>query len=448
MFQYLALTDGTTIINLTDNINYALVGYAPVVAPLRDSELGGSGPYEDVPEQIVFHAIGCTAAVAYAAAKAVNDLLDQAQRWWRGENVSAVRLLIQAQGSTLDPLQVAVKGRAPGAPPNLALPATWNATSLRYVIQGITIQFVRRGQLISTDSAPAASASAAAPAIHSVTFSDNQTLSSPAKVTIGGLSSLAAAFSGFLAITDSASDMALIEAESLAFPANSWNSVADATARGGNILRWARNSTSFTASASTGGTTVAARTYAVYATVRNNSATMAFLLRLAVKVGVYTYSTTPVPIDTSTTNPRVILLGIVVLPEYTAVTNHGFAIEAAQAASGAGHTIDIDTLLVVNLDDEMSRVIAISNFALTGGTSLIVDDQILTKPVPSVGDTAQVPPYYTAYGGVLPLASKGTSMAACLFATQGANWLIKNTTPATVQTNLTAVRHTAYLVPS
>lgn len=456
MTMILTISDGSTTCNLiwhsSGNRRYILARdtWAPAVAPRRRGMLWACGPYDEVSEEIVVHVVGETPAEALANLAALGRLMDQAERWWRtNEPASAVTIQYMPEGGS-GVLQSAILGRDPGDETSgINLPVTFNSDLSAYMIANLRLRFRRRGWWVGADSTPATSSSAAAPAIHSVTFADNQLVSSPAKVTIGGLSNLSAAFSGFLAVTDSASDMALIEAESLGFPANSWNSVADANARGGNVLRWSRNTTTFTASASTGGTTVAARAYAVYATVRNNSATMNFLLRIAYKISIHTRYTPPVVVLAGATSPQAILLGVVTLGDYTPVTNHSFTIEAAQTESGAGHTIDIDTLLVINLDDEMSRIVAVPNFALsTGNVSLIVDDRILTSPNASAGDMGQVPPYYTPYQGDVFFCSKGTSMAACLFATQGANWLVKNTTPATVQTNLTAVRHNAAVVPS
>lgn len=461
-YPYLAMTDGTTTVTFADGsggvTSYPPLreGWAPSIAALRRSELGGVGPYEEVVEELEIIITGADTATALANLGALARLLDQAERWWlRGEAVSPVLLKYAPQGSTISstaaPLQTVVLGRAEGDETNLNLTSRFNDVGMIKEIRTVHVRFLRRGWWIGADSSPATSASAANPTVHTVTFADNQLISSPAKVTIGGLTNAAGIgeLSGFIAVADSASDMVLIDAESLAFPANNWTSVAEAAARGGNILRWARNTTTFTESASTGGTTVSARCYAVYATVRNNSATMSFLLRLSVKVGDYAFFGSVVPIDTSTTNPRALLLGVVVLPEFTNVLLHNFRIEAAQVDSGAGHTIDIDTLLVVNLDDEMSRVVAVGNYPRSVSVAILgIDDGILTRTLPAVGDISGVPVNRATYSGDPLICSKGTTMVGCLFATQGANWQIRNTTPAICSTTLTAVRHNAYLVPS
>jgi hypothetical protein len=52
MFEYLELSDGTTTLELTDNVSYSLVSYAPQIGVLRDNELGGRGPYQDAADTI------------------------------------------------------------------------------------------------------------------------------------------------------------------------------------------------------------------------------------------------------------------------------------------------------------------------------------------------------------------------------------------------------------
>ena len=113
-YSTLKITDGTTTADLTDQTNYQLVdgGWAPSVAPLRKSTLGGSGPYEDVIEEIVVNVHGTTAATCLANLAKLSQLLDQAERWSRGENISPVKLQCQPWGSSY--LASAVCDSGPG----------------------------------------------------------------------------------------------------------------------------------------------------------------------------------------------------------------------------------------------------------------------------------------------------------------------------------------------
>src|SRR3990170_3534484 len=93
---YLVITDGTTTVTIADgaggatNYKFAYGTWAPAVAPLRRSQLGGRGPYGDVIEEMQLHITGSTVPNALANLATLAQLLDQAERWSRGENVSAV----------------------------------------------------------------------------------------------------------------------------------------------------------------------------------------------------------------------------------------------------------------------------------------------------------------------------------------------------------------------
>src|SRR4051794_5966182 len=83
----LKVTDGTTTVNLiyhsVSNPGYQLAqDWAPQIAPLRRSELGGHGPYDTVVEEIPIRVFGSSAADAYSKAETLNRLLDQTERWW------------------------------------------------------------------------------------------------------------------------------------------------------------------------------------------------------------------------------------------------------------------------------------------------------------------------------------------------------------------------------
>src|SRR4051812_30642710 len=98
-YLYLVLTDGTTTVTFSDGANGSTNyppqagGWAPNVAALNQSLLGGRGPYTDVVEEITINVRGATAALCYSNLDALVRLLDQADRWWlRAENISPVLL--------------------------------------------------------------------------------------------------------------------------------------------------------------------------------------------------------------------------------------------------------------------------------------------------------------------------------------------------------------------
>lgn len=454
MFQYVALTNGTTTLELTDGISYALVSYAPGIPSLRTNELGSEGPYESIVDTMTVHALGCTAADAYAAAGELNRMLDLAARWWENESaitgdLTAVVLSAQVQDSALLPLRAAVKGRASGAA-NMTLQPVWSAFHSKYMIQNIALQFIRRGQWIGADSSPAPSAAAFNPTAHSVTFADDWTTASPAKVTIGGFANVTTAFSGIIAVADSLLRLTIVEAETMA-PVANWASVVDANARGGAVLSYnnAGATNVFTASAMVNGTAYGRR-IAIYAALKNvyTVAQTNYQLRVVVTRQGATVRLPAIVIDPTTyTNPQVVFLGVVVFPTFTPGGFWTFGLEASNDVAAGTNALQVDYFVLVTVDDDYTRVVAFSNFVPTAGaTQMILDDRILSGTAPALVDNAALE-RYANYSGDPLVMSRGTVMAAVLAATQGANWRVYNTTPTFIFTTLTAVRHTAYLVP-
>jgi hypothetical protein len=448
MFQYVALSDGTTTLELTDDINYALVSYAPIVAPLRDGLLG-DGVYADATESLTFHAIGCTAAEAYAAAAAINALLDQARRWWLGQGVTAVRLFVKAQGSALVTLSVQIKGRAPGGPSNVALPATFHEYYGKYLIQSIVLQVVRRGQFLGADDSAGPSGAATNPNVEQVTFSSSHPTSSPLDLVIAGFNFVTTPLikAGYLIVGSQANDVQ-VRPVTGATAAN-WTAFADAAHLGFNasVLRY----TPVATTASTSGDIALSfvqGNMALIAKVRNNSATTVFTVTASFRNAYGTVVSLPsVTIDASSLNPRMVFLGSATVPPNTNI------ITLTVQASAASGTIDFDALLVANLRDESCAVIAhddIALGALNGNLtlqflSMRTSTTYLMPQVQLVDVNAHIAP--VTYRGVLPLATVGADVFAVWTATNGIYWSFTDSTNAKVNVTLQATRHRAYLVP-
>lgn len=463
MFEYLALTDGTTILDLTDNISYALVSYGPIIAPLADNQLHVS-PYQDVTESIAVHAIGCTAAEAYQAAAAIDTLLNQARRWWDSENVSAVLLLAKAQGSALEPLSVAVKGRASGAPPNVALPATWDAQIGRYVIKGITIEFVRRAELLSSQETTAVSAAANNPVVQSVSFASSPEVFSPASVYIGGFTPQKAATfpQSFLCIADAVTKLDLQNVSGLNLgPFTTVNDAANLPISGATILRYTPVGTAVAESARGAalppyGLTFGTGALSIFALLRNNSLTVPFLVSARVEWGATSITTPPVVIDTSTQNPRWVFLGIVVINNAGALfTSPGIYIQAQATSIAGGPTLDFSALAQVNLDEATSSVVATQSAVLTNNFPLATTPVVLaamsralTHPTPALfvqsatGASVNVQSQGTPW-----VASNGPDIAALWLATRSNFWRFVDHTNTTLQVTLQADRRPAFLAP-
>lgn len=457
MFQYVAFTDGTTTLELTNGINYALVSYAPGVAPLKESELGGEGPYENMVDTITFHALGCTAAEAYAAAAAVNVLLDQAQRWWNGENVSAVRLLIQAQGSALDPLQVIVKGHAPGASPNVSLQPTWSAFYGKYIIQNIATQFRRRGQWLSPTTESAASANTSTPLTLSSSFASSATVLCPVSLEIAGFNATNDMQVGAHMVlwTPTVQELIFKEAEALA--SGNFTSVVEATARSGNILRFTPASTSLdtTSQVVTMGVGATQQRIDIYAMIRNNDTTKTYQIRarcipLHSSAANDVISGSWVPIDGSTNFARPIALG-------SFVTLNGWSICFLEVIpSATGGTLDIDYLVFQCRDiPSASGAVAIRVNSVPGygaAYSVVLSDNSLDGRTPTLLDrkTSGLAENdkYLSYQGDLTINQIGSTIALVWMSSSGTKFGQRNNADsANVSVGVTATRRPAYLVP-
>lgn len=455
MFQYVALTDGTTTIDLTDGINYALAGYAPTIAPLRDSELGGGdGPYTDATEQLTCHAIGCTAADAYTAARAVNDLLDQAWRWWNGDGVTAVRLLVQAQDSALDPLYAVVKGRAPGAPPSMALPAAWSEHAQRYVIEGITIQFVRRARLLGVQDT-ASVAAAAVPTVMTATFATNHPQLSPLKVDFTGAPSSAGS-TVIIAIT-AATGQEIIEAESGA-PVGNFTSVADAanSARGGNVARYTAPAVPIaeTLTINISSLNASARRFVVIMAVRKNTAADIFDLSVSYRkvsgatAAVLTTTETQ-RISSSSTSPQLLIFN----PASTRDQPNTLVINLNPISTVAARTFDIDYVAIIAVDDNANTILTAA-WPSFGANETIEVDPLVLEPTPRVQAVTSTSVNFamTYMGDPGAFGIRGTQVACALYATGGSGtptkWRMWDAAGGAVASlGLSLTRRRAYLVP-
>lgn len=448
MFEYVAITNGTTTVELTDGVSYALVSYAPVVAPLRDGLLG-DGVYADVTESITFHAIGCTAADAYAAAAAVNSLLDQARRWWTNQGVAAVRLLVKAQGSSLVTLSAQLKGRAAGGPSNVALPPVWHEHAGKYVIQNIALQVVRRGQFLGLDDTAGPSASSANPTVQQVTFGSSHLTSSPLDLVVAGFSSTPTPLikAGYLLVGSRTNDVQIRNVTGAT--AANWTVFGDAAKFpfSAAVLRYTPVATTPSTSGDVALATVQGNV-ALIAKVRNNSATTVFTVTAAFRNAYGTVVTLPsVTIDTSSLNPRMMLLGTATVPPETNI------ITLTVQASAASGTLDFDALLVSNLRDETCAVIAYDDVAI-GALSGAMTFQVLSErtsttyimpQVQLIDAGAHIAP--VTYRGALPLNTIGADVFAVWTATNGIYWTFTNVSNTPVAVTIQATRHRAYLVP-
>jgi len=169
----LQITDGTTTVDLTGG-DYIILndgGWAPQRAEARTSLLAGFSPYKDVLETMYLRITGTSTSDCLANLKALSDLLYQADRWSRGEKVTAVEIQYKPTGSSL---ASAVTANILGQPEGgfLRLPTSFDKVDNMYSLGSnynpIVLQFYRRGLWLGTTETKVASIETSNPAIMSV----------------------------------------------------------------------------------------------------------------------------------------------------------------------------------------------------------------------------------------------------------------------------------------
>jgi len=459
-YPYLEMTDGTDSVVFAAGTN-TVTNYPPVrgqwgpnIAGVRQSQLGGRGPYADVQEDLSCNIRDTTAALCWSRLDTLARLLDKAERWWlRNENISPVLLKYAAQGSTIHsnatPMQAIVLGRAGEDELNgVDLPSNVNDAGMLFEIYGVKVKCLRRGAWTGVSDASATSGSAASATVFTRTFTTHP-INSPIDVVIGGFTPATTPTiqPGLLMVGSAFNDISIVEAEAIGAVAP-YTTVADAAnlARGGSVLRYTPTGT---AAVITSGSASLVATLngqiAVYAAVRNNSATTAFQVA-AVLVGFgNTVTTPPVLIDTSTVNPRLVLLG-------TTNAISAASISLQVQASAASGTLDIDYLIVVNLRNETVAVIAHDAMPTTGFPAATCTIQALFNPVTDQYPSLRLvssggPIFYAAYRGALPLLTTGDTLYCLWTATNSNYWRFTNVSNAIVNVTLQATRYRSYLSP-
>jgi hypothetical protein len=465
MLSFLEITDGTTSLELTDNISYALVSYAPTIAPLRESLLGSQGPYDAATDTIVVHAMGTTAALAYTAADKLQTLLEQSFRWWQGEKVSAVTIRAVAQDSVLTaPVVALVRGRATGAPAGLTLPPIFHEHFGKYVIQNITIAFVR-GPLFQGATQTATSNTAGMPSVLTATFAAAVDHLTPTVATLSGPlnRSVLALQLGYLLIAPQ-NRIELIEAESMTKTGTGTATVtADAAAHAsaGSVMRLSAAPASLQLDKAFSAP-FAANAYqvAVFATIRINATpTGADTMQAVLYRNSLPVLGPIVPISDTYFGvagiPQPVFLGIIDMPPASPAT------KVMVITEWFNSTIDIDVVVCIALNNASdARVVAavsdptfytpFNGVSATSPLSLVFDPQNLTQIAPGVigreatsGTDEPWPINGDAY-----LVSKEAVVTALWLTTQSTFWRPWDTTAAAqISFTLALSRRAPFLLP-
>lgn len=466
---YLSITDGVTSCVFADGAGGATVyilvesGWSPKIAGIRRSALGGRTAYEDVVEDFDIVVSGATVQAVLTNFIALVGLLEQAERWGRGEPVAPVLMKFSPKGGTIstaaNPLQAVVLGRAGGdSYSGLQLPVEYDRLTYNAYIVRAKLRLLRRGLWLANTEDNVAVAATANGDLITFTMPGTLVVESPTRLTatnfMFGKTNVNRAHGGFLIVGQAqpgaTPNPIFIYNPETGLTGPNLSSVADAgaNARNTNVLRYTpattneyQSSASFTATLPD-----ATDLVAVYANIRP-SATVDFRIRILSEQPFFSFTPSVLIPANATLYPKWYFLGM--LPGGATQS-----MRLALTASAASSFLDIDTIVVC--DARSTQVLALigpsdadPSTQLSTGL-LSVDHKLLLKPAPSVLEgTIPVP-----YSGDPVFATRTTTVYAVLLATGGGTfvdgnqWRQADIGGGVLLTNAWNIyRRTAHLVP-
>lgn len=458
---YLQFTNGSITLTFFDGsggaTNFRIRGgaWAPGVGGIDD----------EVPVLETFEAVvkGSTAADCMANVQSLVRFFHDAEKWAGGDpSYGAPLIKYSPKGGTVstaaNPLQTAVLGAPPGQRA-VQLPANWELQAgANKLVTGIRVQFLRRPRWLANTETSASSSATDNCNLATISLGSSHTIESPTRLRltnpgIGYLSGAYYFYGGYIAVSDDSTGIWIGNAESLA--SGAWTSVAAGgeNARNTNILRYTPAGTTEVVTASVpSGLTASCTLVAVYANVRNNSTTVGYRLRAFLQKYV-TVSTPWVDVPAqATAYPYWLCLGVVALPQDVPAAPTVWLSAIATSAAGS---IDIDSVVLVDLSKPTTRVITLPRWddAVAGYTSTYeVNHRLLTDLRPAFETTGAIVFQAPAYGDLI-IDTKGTSVYALLMATgqsttsPGNKWRQSDAASAVIQNTWTAYRRSAYLSP-
>lgn len=459
----ITITDGTTTCTLTDNTNYSLTtdGWAPQVPIRRTSVLGGR-PYTAVAEEIRLNVYGTTTAVALTNLRTLIGLIDQAAAWYADESTDPVTITYLPQGSEQPAALVSLIFGFDGGSSPAGLPVNFNDRLMLFEISDVSLRFVRDGVWYGAVEENNVEITAE-PTVALVEFVTASPIAAPVTLRIGPFPDqvdIPQYDASYVLVANAANRLQVIDATDLitgAGPFNNYTTDTDAThiPQGAGVLVYTPVDTIEWNTEGASTTLAAGKRIGIVAAVRNDHATTQFQVRVEIEGPLERSraSTRPYLVDNATTDPRIVLLGIVLCEE--AIYNLRLYVTASAAAG----TLAVDYFALVNLDDATSRILAIgpidaTSFIQSGEESfLVIDPRALTSRSPRVRQEGAVTPalYYAVpdyWRGDAFLLSDGDEIA-CIFCgrTVGDKWTLVDSGGNWFSVFVDAVRRSAFLSP-
>ena len=472
MAHTLRISDGTTTCDLiagTDYKNITAGGWAPKRAQRIPGVTTGRTKYYDVDENPIALSIpGTDKGNCLTKLAKLSNLLDQAEAWANHEPVAVV--YIEYEPHDTDGVVV----RAPiVGPPSfgdfLQVPNHFDSDIIGGgLVLGtnsdpITLQFRRKGQWLGTTEVELANATLPA-IITCTTFSESFTVPVPYDIRLGfdlDVAAYATENNGYLLMTNAAAKLNLSEAEDWSDSTTNWtDNYAITAASGGQVKRLTPSSIiNHTIYTTTSGFNADARMVQMFAVLRNSSATVTYdtywtwsglnstLLDQKQKTKV---------IDASDQDPRVFYWDPIPLKDELDNYSVGLSITPS-AASGAGHELDIDYIVIVAVD-ESTRIVHLprlgthNTWSADGYFSVSLNHRLLTHTTPAIfesegvfgGDYDSLPPY----DGYTTPYMTGNVIAGTMLALDGAGeWIMQDASGNDIDLQITVSRYKGYLTP-
>lgn len=461
------------------NYQLAYPTWQPSVSKRKDALISAGSAYMPVTDELTLNIVSTVSADdCLQKLNALIRLLDQADRWANDLPEHPVWIYYRPKGSTKAFLYNALILGNRSSDDWAKLPVTYDDVGQNYRINGVVITIDRSGLWLQTDTTDTVVGSTATPfAPSSMTLAKAPSrIASPIDLSFGSFNTAAIpqpipASVLIISDVDDGSNSRIVQLNALNLATSvKYTSVGDAArnAVGTNVLRYTPTDTAYNNSNPAALNNINGFNYAVYASVRNNSGTTTFKVKVnaigsgANNSALAKSTSQETLIDTSILTPRVVFLGVI--SRINIGNNRVYLSIQASAASGS---LDIDQLIFVAIDDELASIIEMGSFHLTneigagtnslgfwanqGPLGLIAPyyDQIPTRASATIGlilDCASL-----NYVGDLPVLMRNKSIQwvwLCVAANGVDRWQYVDNANNPLATRITIIqRHLAYLIP-
>lgn len=445
--------------------------WGPTVARLREQDDVGRGQYTDVEEEITVDVTGQNAPECYANYAMLEQLLNQAERWYLGErNLNPILLKYSPKNASVssisNPLIAVVYGPTPGSQVSgLTASPKFNEAGNYYVIEGVRIRFVRQGELLGplpTTGSGTTERITSGPAtentvLKDLTFTGTAPSARYPMAYRALFSGAGAGANGHILIAKKNGSNNNINVGSAgglgpSAPFSDFNDSSADPRQGTNVLRFTPASTAVQTTPTITSCNQFQRATCVIS-LRNNSTTTSFKIRAKFNPSTSSTLTQYSPwevLDISSTGVRFLVLGPAGL-----LPNVSYGITLEIQASAASGTMDVNYVAVINDGDPYSQAITFDNGARGPiiRSPLIADDLdvfAMTSPSNEMTDTLETAPntsHVPTFMALKPIFGFGNVMQVLVCAHEGTTLWHPNNAGAVAQIEHRLYRRLTYLTP-